>query len=154
LRIGHRDDFSVPGDIAIPRHPVRGFRQDFTLAHNNGAKWILALFRGLRRQGETSPHHPLVEGWWLTPLPSRVIFSFAYGGEEIWSHLASTVCGQACSQLNSRIFARRRIAVELDGGLMTISTLALNDLCRSRGEHDRHIEIRQEGYLSLGTAPT
>src|SRR5262249_40383516 len=25
------------------------------------------------------------------------------------------------------------------------------DLCRSRGEHDRHIEIRQEGYLSLGT---
>src|SRR6476660_4902245 len=81
------------------------------------------------------------------------------------------------------IFARRRFAVELDRGPMDDGRHATagrglflhnlrrhwhcllayhdaekndlkNDLCRSRGEHDRHIEIRQEGYLSLGTRQT
>jgi len=85
----------VPGDIAIPRHPVRSFRQDFALAHNDGAKWILALFRGLSRQRETSPHHLLVEGLRCPLLPGRVIFGLACGVEEIWSHLASAVCVQA-----------------------------------------------------------
>ena len=87
-------------------------------------------------------------------LPGRVIFSFAYGGEEIWSHLASTVCGQACSQLNSRIFARRSFAVELDRGLMTISTLALKRFMPvARGTRPAY-RNKTRGVLVFGDTPT
>jgi hypothetical protein len=109
LRFSYRDYFGVPSDIAIPRHSVRRFRQDFSLAHNDGAKWILAPFRRLRRQRETSPHHLLVEGLRCPLLPGRVIFGLAYGVEEIWSHLASTVCMQACLELGFTHFRKAKI---------------------------------------------
>ena len=99
MRLSYRGDFSVPSDIAIPRHSVRSFRHDIALARNDGAKWIFALFRGLRRQREASSHHLLVKGLQCALLPSRVIFGLACGVEEIWSHLASIVWVQACLRL-------------------------------------------------------
>jgi hypothetical protein len=62
LRLRHREQFGVPGNVAIPPDAVRGLDHHLAILNDDAGERILAVAHGLSRQRDTARHHHPING--------------------------------------------------------------------------------------------